>query len=178
METIQYSLSNSRSYSINLNSCLVYTHTYSKNEKITIDKETLQRNVVEEIYTKIEKKQTKDDPQKYKEQPTYKEKKCKEQKYNSKNKKKQIDTSIFDTECLERYGDIFCILFELDAEDTDLFEIRMFKEAQLRCIKYTKKQNLHNDIPNFLKDGYTVVIIEKNKKDEKYDISCTHSRTS
>jgi len=172
METIQYSLSNSRSYSINLDS-VIYTHTYSKNEKITIDKnKNLERNVVEEIYTKIEKKNKETSK---KETPNKETQIPKHQHSYTKNKVNAIDSSIFDKECLQRYGDTFCILFELNDSD---FEARMFKESQLRCIKYISKRNLYNEIPNFLKDRFTVVIIEKSKKNEKHDITSTHTRAT
>jgi hypothetical protein len=158
---------------------VVYTHTYSKNEKIIIDKDkSIERNVVEEIYTKIEKKNGNFKPQKHQQHKQHHQHKQHQQQRQQKekvaNKQKSVDTSIFDARCIDMYGETFCILFGL----SNIIEVRMFRDGELRCIKYTTKECLHNDIPIFIKDGYTVVVIEENKKNKKYDIICTHSKQS
>jgi hypothetical protein len=70
------------------------------------------------------------------------------------------ESSQFDKECLQRYGEKTCILYQLDNSGV-LFEVRSLDTGNTSD-KYTvEKRCFHKLIPKMLFQKYTVVIIEQ-----------------
>jgi hypothetical protein len=133
METIQYSLKNTNAYSININNII------SKKLNVTSDNYTIQdkKNINKEIKTLKEK---------------INEQKINEEKINDNN-------NIFDKHCLNLYGLKTCILFY---EDNYNIEVRLLDKINTydNTFQKIKEDSLYKDIPFFLENKYTVIIVK------------------
>ena len=71
--------------------------------------------------------------------------------------------NIFDKHCIDSYGKKTCILFYID---NDTVEVRLLdtlsqiKNKQITPFRIIKKESVFIEIPNFLQNKYTVIVVE------------------
>lgn len=150
METVNYSLNNKNTYVIK---------TYDKyNQNNTKNKIILNNTEIKYDNTEIKLNNTNikyDNPQKQK-----------TNKYNN--------THIFDKHCIELYGDRTCILFHIDLLNIEIRLLDHIRYNKNNGIKYTNKKSLYNEIPNLLKNNYTVILVEYLENTSTYEITTIH----
>jgi hypothetical protein len=81
------------------------------------------------------------------------------------------NTHLFDNYCIELYGYRTCILFHIDLNN---IEVRLLDRINYDQIKYINKKSLYNEIPNLLKNNYTVVLVEKLLDTNTTEITTIH----
>mgnify|MGYP000754694550 CR=1 FL=1 len=81
------------------------------------------------------------------------------------------NTHLFDNYCIELYGYKTCILFHIDLNN---IEVRLLDRINYDQIKYINKKSLYNEIPNLLKNNYTVVLVEKLLDTNTTEITTIH----
>jgi len=81
------------------------------------------------------------------------------------------NTHLFDNYCIELYGYRTCILFHIDLNN---IEVRLLDRINYDQIKYINKNSLYNEIPNLLKNNYTVVLVEKLLDTNTTEITTIH----
>lgn len=81
------------------------------------------------------------------------------------------NTHLFDNYCIELYGYRTCILFHIDLDN---IEVRLLDSINYDQIKYINKNSLYNEIPNLLKNNYTVVLVEKLLDTNTTEITTIH----
>jgi len=81
------------------------------------------------------------------------------------------NTHLFDNYCIELYGYRTCILFHIDLNN---IEVRLLDRINYDQIKYINKKSLYNEIPNLLKNNYTVVLVEKLLNTNTTEITTIH----
>ena len=81
------------------------------------------------------------------------------------------NTHLFDNYCIELYGYRTCILFHIDLNN---IEVRLLDSINYDQIKYINKNSLYNEIPNLLKNNYTVVLVEKLLDTNTTEITTIH----
>lgn len=105
-------------------------------------------------------------------------------KYDNKNSnsntkidnklKQKTNTHIFDKHCIELYGDRTCILFHIDLLNIEVRLLDHIRYNKDKGIRYINKNSLYNEIPNFLKNNYTVVLVEYLLSTNTYEITTIH----
>lgn len=95
---------------------------------------------------------------------------------NSKtnSKKKYNNTHLFDKHCIELYGDKTCILFHIDLFNIEVRLLDHIRYNKNDGVKYINKNSLYNEIPNLLKNNYTVVLVEYLLNTNTYEITTIH----
>jgi hypothetical protein len=90
------------------------------------------------------------------------------------NKKKYKNTNLFDKYCIELYGEKTCILFYIDQ---NTIEVRMLDKIRYDInypTRYINKGFLYNEIPNLLKNNYTVILVENILNSNTTEITSIH----
>lgn len=150
METVNYSLNNKNTYIIKTYD--KYNHNNTKNEiklnntEIKYDNTTIKYNNIEIKYDNPEKKKI----NKYK------------------------NTHIFDKHCIELYGDRTCILFHVDLLNIEVRLLDHIRYNKNNGVKHINKNSLYNEIPNLLKNNYTVILVEYLLNTNTHEITTIH----
>jgi hypothetical protein len=95
---------------------------------------------------------------------------------DDKRKCRKINNiTIYDKECLERYGPKTCILLEsYDKKKVKMYEIRYLDKADTKG-DVMFSDHLYEMIPYLLSESYTVVVVDK--VEQKYEITAIHKST-
>lgn len=89
-------------------------------------------------------------------------------------KTKYNNTHLFDKHCIELYGDKSCILFHIDLLNIEVRLLDYIRYNKFGGIKYINKSCLYNEIPNLLKNNYTVILVEHLLTTNTYEITTIH----
>lgn len=112
----------------------------------------------------------------YIENHTIHTKKVRYTQLRNKSNTLRITTSstMYDKECLERYGPMTCILFEMKDSSNIFYETRYLNNL---CDekKLINKDVFYELIPYLLSEKYTVVVVEE--VDNKHEITAIHKPT-
>lgn len=73
---------------------------------------------------------------------------------------KHINTHSFDKHCIESYGNKSCILFHIDSFNIEVRLLDHIRYNKNYPVRYINKNSLYNEIPNLLKNNYTVILVE------------------
>jgi hypothetical protein len=96
-------------------------------------------------------------------------------KLNTYNiEKKYNNTHLFDKHCIELYGNKTCILYHVDLLNIEVRLLDQIRYNKNYSVKYINKSYLYNEIPNLLKNNYTVVLVEKLLNTNIIDITSVH----
>lgn len=90
---------------------------------------------------------------------------------NVNTEQKYKNTHLFDKHCIELYGNKSCILFHIDLFN---IEVRLLDCIKYNPVRYINKNSLYNEIPNLLKNNYTVILVEHVLNTNTKEITSIH----
>ena len=90
---------------------------------------------------------------------------------NVNTEQKYKNTHLFDKHCIELYGNKSCILFHIDSFN---IEVRLLDHIKYSPVRYINKNSLYNEIPNLLKNNYTVILVEHILNTNTKEITSIH----
>jgi hypothetical protein len=81
------------------------------------------------------------------------------------------ESSKYDKECLERYGEKTCIIVHKDEQ----CELRLLDKVRKHGeVSYVTKSSLYQTIPDLLMTKYTVVVVEYLEQNNQKEITAVH----
>lgn len=84
------------------------------------------------------------------------------------------NTHLFDKYCIELYGEKTCILFYIDQNSIEVRLLDKIRYNKNYPVRYIDKNFLYNEIPNLLKNNYTVVLVEYILNSNTTEITSIH----
>ena len=96
-----------------------------------------------------------------------------EQKYNN-TRQRYKNTHLFDKHCIELYGNKTCILFHIDSFNIEVRLLDHIRYNKNYPVRYINKNSLYNEIPNLIKNNYTVIIVEHILNTNTTEITSIH----